>query len=151
MNKKTPALLIVAALLLTACGNSEAPDTRPGQPVAHRRTAFKDLLKAFEPIGVMMRDGPYDAKKYKQLADQVMALRDAPWQYFQPDTLYPPSKAKPEVWSDAAGFDAQKKAFFDATNQLAAIAGTDDEKKAKAAFDKVETSCRDCHKAYKNR
>lgn len=148
---KTPALLIVAVLLLAACSSGEAPDTRPGQPVAHRRTAFKNLLKVFEPIGVMMRDGPYDAKKYKELAGEVMAQREAPWQYFLPDTLYPPSKAKPEVWSDASGFEAQKKAFFDATNQLAATAGTDDEKTAKAAFDKVEATCHDCHKAYKNR
>ncbi len=146
---RTLASLLLVPLLLAACGG-EAPDTRPGQPVAHRRAAFKELLKAFEPIGVMMRKGTYEADSFKTLAGGVMARRDAPWQYFQPDTLYPPSRAKPEVWSDAAKFAADKKAFFDATDKLAAAAGTPDEETAKAAFEAVQSACRDCHKAFKN-
>ncbi len=149
MSRKLVALLFVP-VLLSACGG-EAEDTRPGQPVAHRRTAFKELMKAFEPIGIMMREGPYEAEKFKPLVDGVMARRDAPWQYFQPDTLYPPSKAKPEVWSDAAGFAAEKKTFFDATDKLAAAAKTSDENSARAAAKAVEDTCRDCHKAYKLR
>jgi cytochrome c556 len=149
------SLRVVAVLMFSvfvaACGG-EAKDDRPGQPVAHRRAAFKELLKAFEPVGVMMREGPYKPEKFKQLADGVMAQRDAPWQYFLPDTLYPPSKAKPEVWSDAAGFAADKKAFFEATDKLAAAAKAPaDEAAARAAFEAVESSCRNCHKAYKER
>lgn len=143
-------VLLSATALLAACGG-EAEDSRPGQPVAHRRAAFKELMTAFEPVGIMMREGPYEAARFRTLVDGVMARRDAPWQYFQPDTTYPPSKAKPEVWSDAAGFAAEKKAFFEATDKLAAAAKTPDESAAKAAVQAVEDSCRDCHKAYKVR
>jgi cytochrome c556 len=145
------AALLSSCLLLAACSSGEAPDTRPGQPVAHRRAAFKDLLKAFEPIGVMMRDGPYKAERFRQLVDGVMAQREAPWQYFQPDTLYPPSLAKPEVWSDAAGFVAAKKRFIEATDKLAAAAKTTDEDQSRAAFKEVEAACQNCHKTYKTK
>ena len=155
MSLRVIALLFLA-VLVTACGG-EAKDDRPGQPVAHRRAAFKELLKSFEPIGVMMREGSYNAPKFVLLVDGVMGSRDAPWQYFLPDTLYPPSKAKPEVWSDPAGFAADKKAFFDATDKLAAAAKSaataksDDGKAAHAAFEAVQSACNDCHKAYKVR
>lgn len=141
--------LLIVPILLAACGG-EPPDTRPGQPVAHRRAAFKELLKAFEPIGVMMRKGPYQPEQFKMLTAGVIARRDAPWPYFQPDTLYPPSRAKPGVWNDPTRFAADKKAFFDATDKLAAVAGTKDEDAARAAFEAVQSACRDCHKAFKN-
>ncbi|HEX8964716.1 MAG TPA: cytochrome c [Rhodocyclaceae bacterium] len=150
MSNRTVAVLLLS-VLLAACGG-EARDDRPGQPVAHRRAAFKELLKAFEPMGVMMRDGPYKADKFKQLTAGVMAKREGPWEYFKPDTLYPPSKAKPEVWSDPAGFAAAKKQFFDATEKLAATAaGTPDKDAAKAAFEAVQSACKNCHEHYKTR
>ncbi len=142
--------LLAVATLLSACGG-EPEDTRPGQPVAHRRAAFKEMIKSFEPMGVMVRGKRYDAAKFASLSASLMALRDAPWQYFTPDTNYPPSRAKPEVWTQPAEFAARKQAFFDATDKLAAVATTKDAKVAKAAFEEVEKTCRDCHDAFKTR
>lgn len=146
---KTFALLLLSVLVLSACGG-EAPDTRPGQPVAHRRAAFKEILKVSEPMGVMLREDAYDAQRFQSLAGQLMILRNEPWGYFTADTLYPPSKAKAGVWSEADKFAADKKAFLDATDQLAAIAGTPDKMKAAVAYKAVEDACRNCHKAFKN-
>jgi cytochrome c556 len=142
------ALVMLSAVLLTACGG-EAEDTHPGQPVAHRRAAFKELIKNFEPMGVMVRTDSYDAKKFQVLANRVVELRDAPWQYFTPDTQYPPSHSKDEVWSQPEQFAADKKAFFDATDKLAAIAGTPDGKVAAVAFNAAQETCKNCHKRFK--
>jgi cytochrome c556 len=145
---KTLIAMLLSVLLLSACGG-EPKDTRPGQPVAHRREAFKAILRVSEPMGVMLREDQYDATRFQALTQQLMSLRNGPWGYFAPDTLYPPSHAKPEVWSQADKFAADKKAFFDATDGLAAIAGTPDKIKAAVAYKAVEDSCRDCHKAFK--
>jgi cytochrome c556 len=51
--------LLSTVALLAACG--EVEDTRPGQPVKTRQTAFKEIVKAFEPMGVMLRENRYDA------------------------------------------------------------------------------------------
>lgn len=147
---RTPAALLLSAIILTACGG-DPPDTRPGQPVAHRRAAFKEMIKSFEPMGVMVRSNRYDAAKFSSLTSSLMAKRDTPWQYFKPDTLYPPSHATAEVWTRAEEFATRKKEFFDATDKLAAVAGTKDAKEAKAAFEAVEKTCHDCHDTFKTR
>lgn len=149
MPRLLPVVLLSAALL-AACGG-EPEDTGPGQPVAHRRAAFKELLKSFEPMGVMIRNDKYDPQRFAALAASVKQLRDAPWQYFGPGTQYPPSRAKDEVWSRPAEFEANRKAFIDATDKLAAVAGTKDAKVAAAAFQETEKACRNCHDTFKTR
>jgi len=146
---KTIAVLLLSVLVLAACG--EPQDTRPGQPVAHRRAAFKEILKAFEPMGVMLRTDAYDAKRFQSWSEQLMALRDGPWSYFGADTQYPPSHATDAVWSEAEKFAAEKKSFFDATDKLAALAGTADKRQAAVAYEAVANACQSCHKTFKTR
>jgi len=147
---KRLTLVVLCLSLLSACGG-EVEDTRPGQPVAHRRAAFKAILRSFEPIGVMMRTDNFDPEQFARRAGEVKKLRDAPWQYFLPDTNYPPTKAKPEVWADVARFEADRDTFLKATDHLAEVAGTADKEVAKAAFEAVQNACSDCHKAFKYR
>ncbi|MBU1236818.1 MAG: cytochrome c [Gammaproteobacteria bacterium] len=149
MSRLKTALILIPVILLTACGG-EPEDTRPGQPVAHRRAAFKEIIKYFEPMGVMIRANEYDAAKFQSLTLRMMELRDKPWEYFGPDTNYPPSRSREEVWTQPEKFEAGKKAFFDATDKLAAIAGTKDKREAGAAFQAVQKTCKDCHDAFKN-
>ncbi|HET7775219.1 MAG TPA: cytochrome c, partial [Azospira sp.] len=66
MRKPTLLLALALPLLLAACG--EAEDTRPGQPVAHRRAAFQQILKAFEPMGIMLRENRYNADEFLKRA-----------------------------------------------------------------------------------
>jgi cytochrome c556 len=148
MSKTLPAILF-AILTLSACGG-EPEDTRPGQPVAHRRAAFKTILRASEPIGIMLREGSYDAKRFQLLAAQLKNISGSPWDYFKADTLYPPSKARSEVWTQADKFAADKQVFLDAVDKLTTI-GAADAKQAMAAYLAVENSCRDCHKAFKTK
>ncbi len=149
MNPKRTTLLLLFALSLFGCGEPE--DTHPGQPVTHRRKAFKEILKAFEPMGVMLRTDKYDAKRFQVHAEQLLALRNSPWDYFGADTQYPPSHAKPAVWDDAAKFAAEKKIFFDATDKLVALAATPDQKLAEVTYEAVTESCHSCHKIFKTR
>ena len=148
--RKTTAVLFVSILALSACGG-EPPDTGPGQPVAHRRAAFKEILKAFEPMGVMLRAEEYNSQRFQTLSQQLMTVRDAPWDYFKAGTQYPPSHSTDAVWNDAAKFAAEKQAFFDATDKLAAVAGTPDEKQVMAAYEAVQNTCKSCHKTFKTR
>ncbi|QID16490.1 cytochrome c [Nitrogeniibacter mangrovi] len=147
MNKRIVPIL-ASLLFLSAC-SGEVQDTRPGQPVAHRRAAFKQMLKVFEPMGVMMRTDTFDAQKFATLAKALLQRREVPWQYFKPDTDYPPTKAKPAVWSDPKTFEADRKAFFKASDHLAAVAGTTDKQQAKAAYEAVEHACHTCHDTFK--
>jgi cytochrome c556 len=141
--------LLSTVALLAACG--EVEDTRPGQPVKTRQVAFKEIVKAFEPMGVMLRENRYDADKFAMHAERLMARRDAPWSHFGPDTNYPPTKATPEVWKQPEQFEKDKQAFLSATDALLAAAQRKDKEQSAAAYDKVHEACKTCHKQFKER
>lgn len=144
-------LFLLAALpaLLTACG--EPADTHPGQPVTQRRTAFKKILRAFEPMGVQLREHKYDPDKFLDQAKALAAAKDGPWEYFGPDTNYPPTRAKAVVWSDGERFATNRRTFLDATDKLVEAAGQRDEQAARAAYDAVHEACSNCHKDFKEK
>ena len=141
--------MLFIALTLAACG--EVEDTRPGQPVKTRQQAFKEIVKTFEPMGVMLRKNQYDADKFIVLADALKARRDAPWAHFGPDTNYPPSKATPAVWSQTEEFEKGHQSFIATTDALVEAAKSKDVARITAAYGKVHDTCQTCHKTFKDR
>lgn len=139
---------LLLPLSLASCGEPE--DTRPGQPVAHRRAAFGKILKAFEPMGVQLRNDRYDADKFIEQAKQLSELSNGPWPYFAADTNYPPTRAKAAVWSEAERFDKARQDFTQASAALLVATESRDLAKVKTAYEAVHDSCRNCHKAFKD-
>lgn len=150
MSKTAFATLALVLFGLAACGKP-VEDTRPGQPVKTRQTAFKEMLRAFEPMGTMLRTDRYQPEKFAALAAELMTRRDAPWQHFGADTNYPPTKAKPEVWSQAEAFERERLAFMAATDELLAAAQTKKQAEAEKAYQKAYDICQSCHKRFKEK
>jgi len=146
---KTGLFLLSTAALLAACG--EAEDTRPGQPVKQRQQAFKEIIKVFEPMGVMLRKERYEADRFLSFAEQLHAKREAPWSHFGPDTLYPPSDAKAELWQQPQQFEQDKQAFLQASEALLCAAQSKDKARIQTAYDSVHNSCKTCHDHFKAR
>jgi len=150
MNRAKCILLAAALLGLTACGQP-VEDTRPGQPVKTRQTAFKEMLKVFEPMGTMLRTNSYHAEKFAALAAELSARRDAPWAHFGADTNYPPTKAKPAVWSKSEAFERERQAFLSATDELLVAAQGREAEAASKAYFKVYDLCQSCHREFKEK
>lgn len=144
-------LLIIATTALLAACSAQVEDTRPGQPVKTRQQAFKEMLRSFEPMGVMLRENRYDADKFAAMAATLMSKRDAPWAHFGPDTNYPPTKATPKVWSDAEHFEKERLAFIAATDKFKAAVDSRDKASIEVAYKAVYDSCQSCHKPFKER
>jgi cytochrome c556 len=141
-------ITVLIPLVLSACG--EPADTRSGQPVTHRRTAFKKILRAFEPMGIQLRNKRYDAKQFIDQARELASLKNDPWHYFGDDTNYPPTRAKATVWSEPGQFETARQAFLQATDRLVMAAESRDEKNVTTAYETVHDSCRNCHKAFRD-
>jgi cytochrome c556 len=157
MNERIkPVSHVVAAGLLAllatlgACGNT-VEDTRPGQPVKTRQTAFKEMLRVFEPMGTMLRDGRYDATKFSALAEDLKQKREAPWSHFGAGTFYPPTKAKADVWAQPELFERDRQAFFDATDALFVAALTRQLETVEKAYFAAYDTCQGCHKRFKEK
>ena len=61
------------------------------------------------------------------------------------------TKAKPEVWSDRAGFEKADAAFVSAAEKLTEAAKSGDKAAFAAAFTTTTQSCGGCHRNYKER
>jgi cytochrome c556 len=60
------------------------------------------------------------------------------------------SRAKPEIWSDAAGFKAKLDDYAAATAKFQQVANASGDKDAvNAAFAAINKACDDCHKGYR--
>lgn len=154
MNRHQPmaasACLVMILATLGACSSS-VEDTRPGQPVKTRQKAFKEMLRVFEPMGTMLRDGRYDPNKFAALAEDLKQKREAPWPHFAADTFYPPTKAKAEVWAQPEIFERDRQAFFMATDELIAAAATHKLDVVEKAYFAAYDTCQACHKRFKEK
>lgn len=142
-------LVLLAAAWLAAC-SAEPPDDHPGQPVAKRRAIFKQFAKTLEPMGLVARERePYKREKFLAQAEELARLAREPWAYFTPDATYPPSRARPEVWSQAAEFTQAREQYVAATQTLLTAAKGDDLDAIRRAVVAVQDNCTSCHKQFR--
>lgn len=67
---------------------------------------------------------------------------------FTPGSAVPGSRAKPEIWTNAADFQTKVTAFQTAAANLANAAKTNDKPAIQAAMQAVGASCGGCHQSY---
>ncbi|PWB47071.1 MAG: cytochrome C [Nitrosomonadales bacterium] len=142
---------IMAALTLTACSN-EPQDAHPDQPVSKRKAVFKHMLRTLEPLGMVVRErGDYDRQAFLAGARELKQLAAEPWAYFTPDSNYPPTRAKPEVWQKPAEFAQAQQKLKESTEQLLKAAESGKLEQIRPALKSVEDSCKSCHQEFRGK
>lgn len=99
------------------------------------------LLKNASGNGVPLKNLVFPASGLAKWAVALPAL-------FAENTKGLPSRAKPTVWTDRAGFNAKAAEFGAATKALAAAAAAEDKPAFDAALATIGASCKGCHDAY---
>lgn len=116
--------------------------------VTARQACMKANGKAMGTFVPIVKGGPYDAAAV-QTAIASMEAACAGWASWwgeeakTGETVV--SRAKPEVWTDKATFDAAGMAYY---NAVQALKATTDEAGFKAAFGAVGGSCQGCHEKF---
>lgn len=102
--------------------------------------------------GMAKGEVPYDAATASAAAENLDAAasmnRIVMWIDGTEQGVVAGSRSKPEVFSDAAGFDEKFVALQTATAAMVTAAGTD-LPSLQAAMGPVGAACGDCHKAYR--
>lgn len=139
------------ALLLSALGGA-ACLADPSFDVVEMRQSGYDLMGA---DAAAMKAGVAAKSDPKGFADGADAM--ARWGRLIP-ALFPPgsdaghdTKAKPEIWSDRAGFEKAASDFVAASEKLSEAAKSGDPDAFAAQFKATGAACGACHKAYKVR
>lgn len=135
--------------LLAACGDgAKTPAAGPNSEA--RVKAFKAMLPDFETMGQMVKgEKPYDTATFKSSAAAFMAKSQQPFTHFSQDGAGKDGNAKPEVWSNSAGFQEEQSKFETAVAALNSAAAEENLDNIKAAFGPVGASCKSCHEGFK--
>lgn len=142
--------LVSAAVLLSACSD-RVKDTHPQQLVSKRQAIFKKFTKTLEPMGLVARDRQdYVKADFVASARALQELSTQPWAYFTADGNYPPTRAKPEVWSQAGEFQQAQDTYLAAIDTLVQVAGDADLPTIRTSVETVQKSCKSCHDLFRS-
>ena len=116
--------------------------------------AFHDRHMAMESVGDAMKalgaiakkEAPFDAAVVKKNATTIADNLKKAAALFPAGSGGGESMAKPEVWTDAAGFD---KAMKDAHAAAVALQAVSDEAAYRPALGALGATCKGCHDKYR--
>jgi cytochrome c556 len=143
----TRHLLAVAACAtcLTALP-AAAQFAKPEQAIKYRQSVLTVMGTHFGRVAAMAQGkAPFDAKAAADDAALVNMLAALPFTAFGPGTdKGAPTRAKPEVWTDAA-FKDKAKTMEQAVAKFAEVAKGGDFEAVKASVGEVGKACKSCH------
>lgn len=136
-----------SALLLLAMGlPAQAQFAKPEDAIKYRKATFTVMAAHFGRLGAMANGRtPYDAKAAADNAEVVANLAKLPWTAFGEGTDKGDTRAKPEIWKEAAKYKeaADKMQAEIVKLNIGAKAGNIDA--LKVAFGPAAASCKACH------
>jgi cytochrome c556 len=148
MTYKTFAVVVLACLTLSACGGVD-----PNSPLGQRKAIFKQMLKASEDLGGMLRGRlSFDGAKFAEGAVRLDGLSHQPWAHFPTVREEDHTSAKADVWEKQARFQQLARALESATGELLVATQVQPLKAPDLTMpmQKVEDSCKACHKEFRD-
>ena len=145
MSKWRELVLVGAGLALVA-GVAVAQ----GSPYEQRVAVMKGNGAAMGAIGKYVKgEADYSpaveesANKLQQQSKEVAAL-------FPPGSTHEKSRAKPEIWSNASGFQKRVTEFQTSSAELVKAVATKDKQKIADAYGAVGKACGGCHDDFRS-
>lgn len=148
--KKLFLALGVTASCLTALP-AAAQFQKSEDAIKYRQAAFTVIGTHFGRVGAMAQGRiPFDAAAAASNAALAASLSALPFTAFGAGTdMGLPNRAKPEIWSKQADFQAKAKDMQDALARLDTAAKTGSLDAIKTAAGNVGGTCKACHDDYR--
>ena len=142
ISKQYVASLVVALSLGAAAAVAIAADA-----YQDRHMAMEAVGDAMKPLGAMAKKAaPFDAAVVKASATTIADNLKKAQGLFPAGSSGGESRAKPEIWTDAAGFE---KGMKDATAAAVALQSVSDEAAFGPALGALGGNCKSCHDKYR--
>ena len=144
-------LSIIGTLMaITMAVPAQAQFAKPEDAIKYRKASFNVMAAHFGRVGAMANGRmPYDAKLAQENAEIAAVMAKLPWAAFGEGTDKGDTRAKPEIWKEAAKYkEASDKMQAEMVKlNTAAKAGNIDA--LKVAFGPAAASCKACHDAFR--
>ena len=146
--------LVIAAACAAGVVPIAAAQSKADTAIRYRQGLMNVIGWNFDQLGAVVRHtGTLDTKEFALRAERLAALGPQIAEGFPAGSgsadKVAVNDAAPEIWSDAAGFQAKLDAYIAESKKLAESAKSGDEAQMKAQFRKVSDSCKACHDKYK--
>ena len=93
----------------------------------------------------------YNSQAFLASAKALKQLASEPWTHFTPDSNYPPTRAKPEVWQKPTDFTHARQKLEESTEKLLKAAESGNMALIRPALESVEESCKSCHQQFRGK
>ena len=112
-----------------------------------RHMLMEGINDAMKPLGaIAKKQAPFDAAVVKANATTIADNLKQAHELFPPGSDGGESRAKPEIWTDRAGFDKQMK---DAQAAAVSLASVTEEAAFLPALRTLGGNCKSCHDMYR--
>jgi len=140
----------IAALLLAATAIPvAAQEVKPENQIKYRRAAYQLMNLNFGSLDNMAKDKkPFNKAEAQRNADLVAILSSIPREYFGEGTDKD-TKAKPEIWTKRADFDAKMDKMTTEAGKLPAVVHGGDMAALRKQVADVGAACKACHDDYR--
>lgn len=144
MKKLISAATALLAVMLAL--PAAAQFAKPEDAIKYRKSSFSVMGTHFGRVGAMATGkAPYDAKVAAENADIAAAMAKLPWAAFPEGSDKGETRAKPEIWKDAAKFKEASDKMQAEMTKLAAAAKAGNVDALKTAFGPAAATCKGCH------
>ena len=149
--KLAGALLLSLGLAVAGAGAGLAQSAADAL-ITTRQTEMKANMKAMKAlVSILKGETPYDDAAVQSVAKSIQDAHAAStaadvWNASTQTGATVKTDAKPEIWSDPAGFAAAWKALDVA---VAGLEASHDEASFKAAFPALGAACKGCHEKFR--
>lgn len=152
--RRNVAALVAGAALAIGASFAVAQTVAPAKvedAIKYRQSALFVMGQHMAPLAAMVRgDRPWDQGAAVAHAQVVNSMAQLPWTAFTPGSdKGGNTRAKPEIWSDNAKFQAAAKRLTDATATLVTATKSGDQAAFKTAFGGVGGACKNCHEGFR--
>lgn len=144
-------LSIIGTLLaVTLAIPAQAQFAKPEDAIKYRKASFNVMAAHFGRVGAMANGRiPFDAKMAQENAEIAAAMAKLPWAAFGEGTDKGDTRAKPEIWKEAAKYKESSDKMVAEMTKLNTAAKVGNIDALKVAFGPAAATCKACHDAFR--
>lgn len=149
MPRKKTAVLAIAFLLVPAAF-AQAPALKPETQIRLRQSAYELMSYALGGLDAMVQGKrPFEKDEAARLADLLVQTSQLPRRFFGEGTGEGKTRAKPEIWTHRADFDAKMDEMVAEAAKVPAAVRSGNLAALKSQVNAVGDACDQCHDSYR--
>jgi cytochrome c556 len=141
--------IAIAVLLVASAATAGAQQIKPENQIKYRKAAYQLMNLNLGSLDSMAKEKkPFNKEEAQRNADLVAILAPIPKGFFGEGTDKD-TKAKPEVWTHRADFDARMDKMVTEAGKLSAVVRAGDVAAFRKQVADVDAACKACHDEYR--